>query len=67
MQVLCVCQCCVYVTVVCKCSVCVSVVCMRVHACGAGRGVFVQASVSKRMSVSEGLPVCVSESVSALT
>ena len=62
-----------YVSVLCmsvfcvfKCSVCVSVVCMRVHACGAGRGVFVQASVSKRMSVSEGLPVCVSVSVSAL-
>ena len=45
MSVLCVCQCCVYVSVLCmsvfcvfKCSVCVSVVCMRVHACGAGEG-----------------------------
>jgi len=65
------CQCCVYVSVVCKCSVYVSVLCMSVlcvckccvYACARVWGVFVQASVLKRMSVSEGLPV----SVSALT
>ena len=36
----------------------VTVVRMRVHAYGVGASLCVQASVSKRMSVSEGLSVC---------